>query len=1060
MRHGKHGSLAKRVGAAIVLGGMLVLIALPAVRSQEIHRNGFEGRQTSWLRGEDNVRAEEKAHNLSSDFVHLGSSSEFIQLVCPEGKNETNFATYYYPTQPAPISDDLSASIYLKANKAGVQLQARLVLPKERNPKQLDEPLTVILTGDTYRITRRWQKLEISNPVKLMKDQQQLLRAQLRRDIDLTDAYIDRLILNLYAGPGEIDAYIDDLEIGPVKPQQPPQPKLASTGPGVTATLPKASPPLVRNERGILVRMDYDKLLVGGQPFFFRAIRYTDAPLKTLRDAGFNTVWFDPSVSAERIEEAVSTHGFWIVPNLPLLGDPRLGGSATLTSRGGNDVAAARDGDALATSIIRFLSGDAVLFWDLGSALQGEKAEQLKRTAAAISAADPNRPLGADIWDSFGALTLPNQIKLVGTHRYPLMSSLELTSYRDWLMQRRRLASGNALNWTWVQTHVPDWQMQILCGKKNSDPTADPIGLQPEQIRLLTYLGLATGVQGLTFSSDRLLTDSRLGRDRWLMMALLNQEIKMLEPLLLSLTETPTWIETSNINVKAAVLHSKKGVLILPIWLGEGSQYVAPQGAIINLTMVVPLVPESAQPWEILPAQVRSLQYQAERKLSGMKITIPEFDLTSAIVFTSDLTPTGEVVKWQQKTRTFAPLAAQWACDLAAIELQKVSKTHAQLADVAPAVLKANLLLREAQDRLELAHRHEQLRDYTNAYREAMRAMGALRIVMRAHWEHAVHTLDLPSASPYAISFFTLPQHWELHRQLHGTSAGANALRDGDFESVAKNPEFVIAAQTAEEMLSKQAELKAKNVPIAKDGIVPKDQAPNAKEVKAIRDIEEKLKFAKNVGTPVTNLPGWTVQQQTLDPVDMEVLLVPSSLAKIAKIEKPKRKPEKYDPSTGYVPPPEPPEPTLGEAVLKLEIRPKIIVTEKDGKPQPAPAALERTYLAVNSPAVRLQPGSWVRISGWVRVPATIQASADGVLLFDSADGEGMGARFVDKCIWRQIHLYRQVPPTGVIWMTVALTGIGTVYFDDLKIEPLVSNAAQTSNYLDHFGPSSQRGSK
>ena len=31
---------------------------------------------------------------------------------------------------------------------------------------------------------------------------------------------------------------------------------------------------------------------VDGDPFFMLAIRHTDTPLKTLRDAQFNTVWF------------------------------------------------------------------------------------------------------------------------------------------------------------------------------------------------------------------------------------------------------------------------------------------------------------------------------------------------------------------------------------------------------------------------------------------------------------------------------------------------------------------------------------------------------------------------------------------------------------------------------------------------------------------------------------------------------------------------------------------------------------------------------------------------
>src|SRR5262245_39723425 len=140
MDRGNLGNSAKRRSAALGLGLLLVaFIWVPARAQQQIHRNGFEGRQTGWLRGEDNVRAEEKSHALSADYAHLGTTSEFIQLICPEGKNDTNFATYYYPTQPAPIGDDLSASVWVKANRAGVQLQARLVLPRERNPKQLDE---------------------------------------------------------------------------------------------------------------------------------------------------------------------------------------------------------------------------------------------------------------------------------------------------------------------------------------------------------------------------------------------------------------------------------------------------------------------------------------------------------------------------------------------------------------------------------------------------------------------------------------------------------------------------------------------------------------------------------------------------------------------------------------------------------------------------------------------------------------------------------------------------------------------------------------------------------
>jgi len=123
-------------------------------------------------------------------------------------------------------------------------------------------------------------------------------------------------------------------------------------------------------------------------------------------------------------------------------------------------------------------------------------------------------------------------------------------------------------------------------------------------------------------------------------------------------------------------------------------------------------------------------------------------------------------------------------------------------------------------------------------------------------------------------------------------------------------------------------------------------------------------------------------------------------------------------------------EPREGKQCLRLRIKAK--------DPLHVPAALERTFLAVHTPAVRLEPGSLVRISGWVRLPGGIAASTDGALVYDSAGGEPLAVRLTSQQPkWRQFTLYRRVPATGTINVTMALTGIGTVYFDDVKIEPL-----------------------
>src|SRR5207245_7927610 len=128
-------------------------------------------------------------------------------------------------------------------------------------------------------------------------------------------------------------------------------------------------------------------------------------------------------------------------------------------------------------------------------------------------------------------------------------------------------------------------------------------------------------------------------------------------------------------------------------------------------------------------------------------------------------------------------------------------------------------------------------------------------------------------------------------------------------------------------------------------------------------------------------------------------------------------------------------DPKEGRQCLKLEIKPKTTTTP-DGKLVPPPMALERTFLAINSPAVRVDPGTLVRISAWVKVPKPITASADGILFYDSVGGEPLAVRFTGATPWRRFTLYRQVPASGHISVTLALTGIGTAYFDDIRIEP------------------------
>ncbi len=212
---------------------------------------------------------------------------------------------------------------------------------------------------------------------------------------------------------------------------------------------------------------------------------------------------------------------------------------------------------------------------------------------------------------------------------------------------------------------------------------------------------------------------------------------------------------------------------------------------------------------------------------------------------------------------------------------------------------------------------------------------------MRAHWAKAVHDLDTPVASPYAVSFFTLPRHYQLFDQIHQMHATPTVLPDGGFE------------------------------------------------------------------TPAQQLQsGWIVQEiPTLDAVNMRVCRVTTN-------------------------------PHSGRQCLMMRVTPKDV--------KQVPAALERTYVALHSPAVKLKPGTLVRISAWVSVPAPIQGSTDGAMIYDSIGGEPLAVRLtrptrgsIKSPAWKRYDVFRRVPASGTVSVTLALSGMGTVYFDDVHIEPL-----------------------
>src|SRR5437016_4395514 len=111
-------------GVGLLLG-LSVFLPWHSAGAQQVHKNAFETLNISWIKAGADVVFEEIIHEMSDQGAHDGKRCEFIKINGQQG----NHIYYQYPTAQAPISLELSASIWVKANRPGPQLLARVVLP-------------------------------------------------------------------------------------------------------------------------------------------------------------------------------------------------------------------------------------------------------------------------------------------------------------------------------------------------------------------------------------------------------------------------------------------------------------------------------------------------------------------------------------------------------------------------------------------------------------------------------------------------------------------------------------------------------------------------------------------------------------------------------------------------------------------------------------------------------------------------------------------------------------------------------------------------------------------
>jgi hypothetical protein len=984
-------------------------------------RDDFESARTIWKQEQTDANITLQAHERSERAAHQGRMSERFAFNAGVGSS----FYYSYALPKIPVVDGLKVGLYVRSNRSGVQLFARVILPADVDP-ETGQPSFLLVPGTIYDDADRWQQLELLDLPTSLERQARVLRSSSKRKVSLEGAYVEQLVVNLFTSAGQSEVFLDELTISPVPEKLTALPTPTPPSPSGAGEKPSGIEPPITTRKQSAVRLDNNQLKKRAEDGLFHdwvptGIFAPGADVTSLRDAGFDLLIDDIDGDLKRAREA-SRLGFMLMPILGRDADGKV-------------LSADRAFELADTYPLR----DSVAFWDVGDqlgrgfSLKG-RTEELAAVRA-ITSRYRDLPPGVSrlvtglVDDDLRRFARDGRaVSLIGIRPPSWGSSVPYYEMLSFLRQRRdltALTNGGAFYWAMLPATPPASIPRAIWGQDAAPSWGDPL-IQPEQLRLMTYAALAAGYRGLAFQADERLTrPNGLGRILLLEMALLNAEIDLTEAIIANGADpipmypafdpdppnipppggvigqrTPVVKELAPLpTIKSAALglSNHKGVLLIVGDYAINAQFQPPQSAkdVMKLTVVVP---EGALAYSISPGQFKAIE-ESEKYVGGRRYTLTEFDSTALLLITTDALMAQRV---EAVVNSIRPRASMMAIEQAERKLAWTteivqmldSQGHPMILEKERARRLANGgteptdqadLLRIASENIRAARENHEREDYANAWAEARRASRPLRQIMRIHWDNAVKAM---------IDANTLPEDLANENLI----LIGKAKRKGPLQIV---PPVASAPLVAFNTLPQHYVW----VDTMRNGQFSKNLVPSG-------SFDEPQKLEK---------AGWVNQSVEYEGIKTEISPLP--------IGKPDPERKRY-----------------------LVFRSLPIDREKVDT---LPPALDFPSAAIRTPAVKVKAGEFYRISVDVLRALNSAPGRGGVVIRDSIGGEAL--QFSSASVipaWTKVVLYRRAIEDGELTVTLGLAGYGGVTFDDFRIERAESPAEATPPDIARFpGP-------
>lgn len=969
---------------------------------------GFESERPTWRQedAEGWAAIRLQAHDRTSRARHGGQRSEHFALAS-DGPDGSVF--YSYPLPRIPLVADLEVSLYARASQPAVQLLAQVILPGDTDPAT-GRPSFVRVAGGSIDVPDRWQRLAMADLRTAVERQVRLLRFQTRRPIPTEGAYLDRIIVNIHTGGGETEVFLDDLRVSPVPATAilaaTPELRTPLTPAPATAAASSNAPAPAASAK---IQVEAGRLSRDGRDWFPVLLQAPGADLAQAMPFGFDVVAVPVDSDPEKLD-AVVRQGGLLMPDL---------GAVSPDDREPPDPPTALE------AMGRFPHPGSVAFWSLGSELGSptmaeERTEAAERARALLEElrgqeAEGSTLTTATLTGDFPRYAMPGQnLDLLGVETMAWGTSREPSDVLEYLQQRRRLTALWNINvpfWAWVDASVPRTVRSAVWGGE-VPPAWGGQRVQPEQVRLATYLALMAGYRGIAYRSDAELTRDA-GRTLLYEMGLLNAEIDLVEPLLARGADPIQFLSTyppdptnlhlaggsstlsglgkANTNIpkeypphpsiRAASLSTRDGRtrLVLIADVAPGAQWQPGQLAFNDLKVVVPGAPASAQAFEVRLGGGRWLE--RDRVPGGVRFTLPEFGVATMVVLTTDLSQGEQIARQIERIR---PRAVDLAIRQAQQQLQVAADINARLHNIGIDSRDSKDLLRQANEYLKTAEEDFTRLEYEAAWDNARRATRPARLLMRAHFDQASYRLHEATAS-WRDREAGLPPRPKIQEgkpiPRDPYAAARRKLPPLQVQPIASPPltawqtlpQHYIWCDWVETGIFSRNLLESGNL----DQMKPEDLSQN----------------------------GWANASYTDPRTRTALRLIDAKLP--------------GDQGRGQV--------------LKLTVHPAA-----EGGIDRVGSFLDHPAAAVRTPPVAVKARQFLRISVLVKLPRGIPAGAGGLIVRDSLGGEALQYRFVAPLPdWSQVVLYRRVPADGMMTVTLGLAGFGEAFFDDVRIERL-----------------------